>query len=201
MKIKIFSLALVLSALVYSQNLPGKLGVGGDLGLTIFQGESKPGVQIIGDARVRYGVLKFLSVSGKFSGGWVAFKDKITSAANYATIISGELQAEYHFLPLKKTDLFFFLSAGMIHYQPNKSNFMGLNTPTVGFGLGLSMFFRHFVSLDFDVSYNLTTRGNFDGNSLTKNNDGFISLKVGVSYYFFDKLYLRKAYLMGKKAR
>ncbi|CUS96012.1 hypothetical protein [Candidatus Chrysopegis kryptomonas] len=186
---------------LFAQTLPGKFGFGADLGITILQGQSKPYVQPLGSAHVRWGVFDFLSINGKFSGGWVGFRDKDTNVKNWTTIISGEIQPEFHIVPRSRSDAYFFISAGMIHYQPNINSYMGKNTPTVGFGLGLNMYVRHFLSVDFSASYNLTTRGDFDGNPNTKDKDGFIALKLGLTYYFYDKEYIRQAYIRGKRAR
>jgi hypothetical protein len=202
MRISLFLFLFIASAsFLFSQTLPGKFGFGADLGTSIFVGQSKPDVQPIGSARVRLGVLNFFSLAGKFSGGWVGFKDKDTNLKNWTTVISGELQGEFHIIPRSKSDAYFFVSAGMIHYQPNDSNYMGKNTPTVGFGLGLNMFVRHFLSVDFSASYNLTTRGDFDGNPNTKDKDGFFSLKLGLSYYFYDKEYIREAFIRGRRSK
>jgi hypothetical protein len=179
MRISLFLFLFIASAsFLFSQTLPGKFGFGADLGTSIFVGQSKPDVQPIGSARVRLGVLNFFSLAGKFSGGWVGFKDKDTNLKNWTTVISGELQGEFHIIPRSKSDAYFFVSAGMIHYQPNVSNYMGKNTPTVGFGLGLNMFVRHFLSVDFSASYNLTTRGDFDGNQIQKIKMGFSRLNL-----------------------
>jgi hypothetical protein len=179
MRISLFLFLFIASAsFLFSQTLPGKFGFGADLGTSIFVGQSKPDVQPIGSARVRLGVLNFFSLAGKFSGGWVGFKDKDTNLKNWTTVISGELQGEFHIIPRSKSDAYFFISAGMIHYQPNVSNYMGKNTPTVGFGLGLNMFVRHFLSVDFSASYNLTTRGDFDGNQIQKIKMGFSRLNL-----------------------
>jgi hypothetical protein len=194
-------LAIIIGNSLFSQTLPGKFGFGADLGVSIFQGQSKPDVQPIGDAKVRLGIFDFFSVVGKFSGGWVGFKDKNTNLRNWSTVIAGELQGEFHIVPRSRSDAYFFISAGMIHYQPNISTYMGKNTPTVGFGLGLNMYVKHFLSIDFSTSYNLTTRGDFDGNPSTKDKDGFITLKVGLSYYFYDKEYVRQAYIRGRRSK
>jgi len=202
MRIPFFLFLFFVSAsFLFSQTLPGKFGFGADLGTSIFVGQSKPDVQPIGSAYVRLGVLNFFSIAGKFSGGWVGFKDKNTNLRNWTTIISGELQGEFHIIPLSKSDAYFFISGGLIHYQPNVSNYMGKNTPTVGFGLGLNMFVRHFLSVDFSSSYNLTTRGDLDGNLNTKDKDGFFTLKLGLSYYFYDKEYIREAFIRGRRSK
>ncbi len=195
------TLVVIISNFLFSQTLPGKFGFGADLGISIFQGQSKPDVQPIGSAKVRLGLLDFFSVSGKFSGGWVGFKDKDNNLRKWSTVIAGELQSEFHIVPRSRSDAYFFISAGIIHYQPNIPAYMGKNTPTVGFGLGLNMFVKHFLSIDFSSSYNLTTRGDLDGNSLTKDKDGFIALKLGLSYYFYDKEYIRQAYIKGRRSK
>lgn len=200
-KILFLSFMLTLGNFLFSQTLPGKFGFGADLGISILQGESKPYIQPIGDAKVRLGVFDRLSLVGKFSGGWVGFKDKITNLKNWTTVIAGELQAEFHIVPRSRADAYFLVSAGMIHYQPNISNYMGKNTPTVGFGLGLNAYLRHYLSLDFSASYNSTTRGDLDGNPTTKDKDGFVALKVGISYYFYDKEYVRQAYIRGRRSK
>ncbi len=196
---KILILSLIVENFLFSQTLPGKFGFGADLGLAILQGQSKPYIQPIGDAKVRLGIFDFLSVGGKFSGGWVGFKDG--NVNNWTTVISGEVQSEFHVIPRSRSDIYFFISAGIIHYQPNENGYMSKNTPTVGFGLGLNMYVKHFLSVDFSTSYNLTTRGDFDGNPATKDKDGFIALKVGVSYYFYDKEYIRQAYIKGRRSK
>ncbi len=202
MRISLFLFLLVVStSFLFSQTLPGKFGFGADLGVSIFVGQSKPDVQPIGSARVRLGVLNFFSLAGKFSGGWVGFKDKETNLRNWTTIISGELQGEFHIIPRSKSDAYFFISGGMIHYQPNVNSYMGRNTPTVGFGLGLNMFVRHFLSVDFSASYNLTTRGDFDARLDTKDKDGFFSFKLGLSYYFYDKEYIKEAFIKGRRSK
>jgi|GEM_PF-713870 len=191
----------VVSNFLFSQTLPGKFGFGADVGVSIFQGQSKPDVQPIGNAKVRLGVFDFLSIVGKFSGGWVGFRDKNTNVKNWSTVIAGELQGEFHIVPRSKSDPYFFVSGGIIHYQPNKSDYMGRNTPTAGFGLGLNMYVKHFISIDFSASYNLTTRGDLDGNPSTKDKDGFIALKLGLSYYFYDKEYIRQAFIRGRRSK
>ncbi len=200
-KILFLSFLLALSNSLLSQTLPGKFGFGVDLGISILQGQSKPYIQPIGDAKVRLGVFDRLSLVGKFSGGWVGFKDKNTNVNSWTTVIAGELQSEFHIIPRSKADAYFFVSGGMIHYQPNISNYMGKNTPTVGFGLGLNAYVKHYLSFDFSASYNLTTRGDLDGNSETKDKDGFVALKVGISYYFYDKEYVRQAYIKGRRSK
>lgn len=198
-KILFLLFLLALGNFLLSQTLPRKFGFGADLGISILQGQSKPYVQPIGDAKVRFGVFDFLSLGGKFSGGWIGFKDG--NQKNWTTIIAGELQSEFHIVPRSKADAYFFVSAGIIHYQPNMTSYMGKNTPTVGFGLGLNAYIRHYLSLDFSASYNLTTRGDFDGNPGTKDKDGFIALKLGVSYYFYDKEYIRQAFIKGRRSK
>lgn len=198
-RILFLSFFVMLGNFLFSQTLPGKFGFGADLGVSILQGQSKPYVQPIGDAKVRLGVFDFLSIGGKFSGGWIGFRNGDTK--NWTTVIAGELQGEFHIIPRSRSDAYFFISAGMIHYQPNVNNYMGKNTPTVGFGLGLNMYVKHFLSVDFSASYNLTTRGDFDGNSSTKDKDGFIALKFGVSYYFYDKEYIKQAYIRGRRSK
>ncbi|MCS7228941.1 MAG: hypothetical protein RMJ81_01250 [Candidatus Kryptonium sp.] len=201
---KAFSLIILLIIVTNSllpQTLPGKFGFGADAGISIFQGQSKPDIQSIGNAKVRLGVFDFLSIVGKFSGGWVGFKDKNTNLKNWTTIISGELQSEFHIVPRSKSDVYFFISGGIIHYQPNISNYMGRNTATAGFGLGLNMYVKHFLSVDFSASYNLTTKGDLDGDPTTKDKDGFIALKLGLSYYFYDKEYIRQAFIKGRRSK
>jgi len=200
MRSSLFLFLLFVSVpLLFSQTLPGKFGFGADLGTSIFVGQSKPDVQPIGSAYVRLGMLNFFSIAGRFSGGWVGFKDKNTNLRNWTTVISGELQGEFHIIPRSKSDAYFFISGGLIHYQPKDT--IGRNTPTVGFGLGLNMFVKHFLSVDFSASYNLTTRGDLDANPQTKNKDGFFSLKLGLSYYFYDKEYVKQAFIKGRRSK
>jgi hypothetical protein len=190
---------LTLGNFLFSQTLPGKFGFGADFGISILQGQSKPYIQPIGDAKVRLGIFDMLSLVGKFSGGWVGFRDKDTDVKSWTTIIAGELQSEFHIVPRSKADAYFFISGGLINYNRKEDNYVG-NTGTVGFGLGLNAYVRHYLSIDFSASYNLTTKGYFDADPDNKK-DGFTALKVGIVYYFYDKEYIRQAYIRGRRSK
>lgn len=198
-KILLLLFMLMLDNFLFSQTLPGKFGFGADFGISILQGQSKPYIQPIGDAKVRLGIFDRLSLGGKFSGGWVGFRDRNTNDKGWTTVIAGELQSEFHIVPRSKADAYFFVSAGLINYNRKKDNYVG-NTATVGFGLGLNAYIKHYLSFDFSVSYNLTTKGYFDNDPDNKK-DGFTALKVGISYYFYDKEYIRQAYIRGRRSK
>jgi hypothetical protein len=105
----------------------------------------------------------------------------------------------YNILPYSEYNPFIFSGLGLIYFDPKYENGKPLPNVIEGlyqkwsilvpFGVGINIFLVEEFSVNFSADYNIAMSGYLDDLKIG-NNDKYLSFKVSLTYYFFDKWYI-----------
>lgn len=125
------------------------------------------------------------TISLILSGGYGQFRENLPGTKIKTEIIPFDLKGSYNLFPQNNISPYVLLGLGTFGYKVNSSPYNWEGSFIGGGGIEVSL--NEHLGLNISAEYHLTTSDNLDAThdpKYSKANDGFLTSKVGLTYYF-----------------
>ena len=176
-----------------------KLGIGPELSMNmLLPDEANQNMSLGGGINITYGAFPYFGVGvicgfNELSG---VMKDELTFITSSWHLKTNMV---YNMFPYSKVNPFISAGIGLLYFDPKYDNGKPLPhisagdyhkwTAVIPISVGINFFFAEEFSVNITGEYNIAMSSYLD-DIKTDSNDKYYSLKLGFSYYFFDKFYI-----------